>query len=164
MNDIYNMGAIKNEKLYLEVFTISKFNSLKAVLHVKYKKPQALNNIIILEPACIIDSYDVDADNNLNFNSSYIGMDFYEAISGITIDGWSLYPPNHADERTQKLAKKMSAICVGHPQVEVLRKQAKKIGAKFIDYNVKTHTFDNCVYEPGLDKLVALGYNIVKVF
>lgn len=86
------------------------------------------------------------------------------AVADCIIDGVKLYAYKTADERTKKLAHTMQTIDAYHPRFEILKKQARKIGAEFCGWDKSKGHYTQCYYAPGFDRLRLLGYDITQVF
>lgn len=135
---------------WLTVFIILKFNVIKAIAHYRDSSGSEPARVDILNP-------------DLTLFSSASGRHLNDALRGTAgIDGIRLYDYESGDARTEKLAQRMRAIAPDHPQFEVLRTQARKIGAKFCHF--RAGTYHDCFYEPGFERLQTMGYDVKKVF
>ena len=145
----------------LSVYTISKFNVLKAVAHIDSLSP-AMHGIAvnIYTP---VPGKDLSLDEMIGMTGN--GHSIVEALCQCGfVDGVRMFNYKTEDGRTKGLAERMKGINAGHPQFEVLKKQARKIGAEFTGWSKDKETFTECYYAAGFDRLRLLGYDIYKVF
>lgn len=86
------------------------------------------------------------------------------AMAGAVIDGNKIFNHCGQDDRVKKLEKQMLQITYGDYKMELLKKKAEKIGASFCNFMQDKNTYISCYYDSGLERLKALGYNVIKVF
>lgn len=149
------MRTIREEITNLEVYIVLKDNHLKAIIHIKSFSH---------EGRAVVDVWEEVGKKLISHGSERHDEHGLKSMAGAIIDNIKLFGPNGHDEKSDKLAARMRGIHAGHPQYEVTLNQAKKIGAQFVNWDKGANTWQDCYYLPGLERLKALGYDVIQVF
>lgn len=98
---------------------------------------------------------------------------FTAALSGLYIDGVRMSDHCGHNEQTEALAKRYARACIKHDIANASHEgyilfrdewdaRAKKIGARFANYDSNLRRYTSLFLESGLERLTSLGYRVIN--
>lgn len=109
-----------------------------------------------------VNVFDFASDIQTGYASGWGYDKLPAALSGLVIDGVQLYDHCEPFEPAKRFLKRYIASGATWATSAPWSAKAKRLGMQFANYNREHDRYDSCYVLPGLERLSAMGYDVLQ--